>query len=423
MIYSVVILLFSVVLSLYRRDTGLMAAAILQPMLNSFIAFDTISVGFLLNLFFCFEYRKEIISFFKAPHLFRTIYITYAVLVLFSTIIATSKHFFMAFQDILSFVVVPLCASVCFQNRENLNKFVKILLICVICCIAYVGFEIVSNSNPIVESAVSQNLFAGTLMNSERFGIKQIQCLFAYHETAGCFFWMMAIFLMWIVLFSKYVDVSKNFILVVIIFACICCFFTGSRSSIVSLCLGLVPFAIYRKKYIVLLPLAIIICGFAAPEYFVDIYNSIIGSDSSDIGGSTISMRSRQLELSVYYMLSSPTGGIFGHGLGYTDEVLLGKVSGLAGAESLWFRVMIDEGLIGVAFMIWVFVYSLKLSYSVNKFLIFIVLAFLCAKTVAVVPAVEVSWMFVFILYFKYRKVYEHHVLIAQRRYIILHRQ
>lgn len=40
------------------------------------------------------------------------------------------------------------------------------------------------------------------------------------------------------------------------------------------------------------------------------------------------------------------------------------------------------------------------MSFKVNKYLPTLVLAFLCAKTVAVVPCVEVSWLFVFVMFF-----------------------
>ena len=76
-------------------------------------------------------------------------------------------------------------------------------------------------------------------------------------------------------------------------------------------------------------------------------------------------------------------------------------MSDLAGAESLWFRLMIDQGILGILTMAYFFVYSIFVSFRVNKYLPTLVLAFLCAKTIAVVPCVEVSWVFVFVIYYK----------------------
>lgn len=415
--FSIVILLFFILLSIKKRDTGLMVAAIMQPMINSFLLIDTIGVNLILNLFFILLYRNEILSFFKTKNPYRNIYIIYALLILFSTSIAPIKHYFMSIQDILSFTIIPLCATICFKKQNNLNVFVKLLFYCLLICIFYVlCFEIVQQTNPIVENAISQNLFNGTLMTKTRFGVKQIQCLFSYHETAGCFFWMMAVFFMWIMSYYTNLLFSKKYIFIIFILSCICCFFTGSRSSIISLFIGLIPFIKYSKKYVVLLFSFAIICIVVFPDYFSNLYNSIIDSNNSSTQGSNLELRNNQLEISIYYMLSSLNGALFGNGHGFTDDFLIGKVAELAGAESLWFRLMIDEGFLGIAFMTYIFIYTLKLSYNINKHMIFTVLAFIFAKSIAVVPSIEVSWLFIFVVYFKYIKLSKNQLFYSSSR-------
>ena len=406
MSFSIVIILVVILITLKNKDLGLMFSAIMMPMIGSYNLSPNIGVNFILSALFFFLYRKSIISFFREKgQLYKNIYILYVFIIILSVLIAPIKHVPSALQSICSFVIIPVCASICFRKKENLDKFVMIAVVCCICCIMYALYEFATDNNPIVEQAISQKLFNGELMTNSRFGIKQIQSFFSYHETAGCFFWMLAVFFMWDFLLSdKFGDKKKNYAFLIIFISSVCCFFTGSRSSIISLCIGLIPLGIANKKYFLLLPFIAILCFFFSPDYFENIYNSIIDSNDSSAGGSTSNMRMEQLEISTLYMLSSPNGVLVGNGFSFTDDFLIGKVVGLAGAESLWFRLMIDQGIIGILFMIHVFFYSARLSYKAQKYMFFWVLAFLCAKTVAVVPCVEVSWLFIFLIYFKYKQ-------------------
>lgn len=400
-----VILLFSAifVLSLKKRDLGLMLTAVLLPTINSFTISKYFGLCFIFNVLFLILYHREIKKYFSNKNPYRNIYRLYICLILLSTCIAPIKHFFMAIQEILSFSIIPICIAICFQKNENLRKFPIIVFICAICLIAYTGLELIFNNNPVVQAAINQGVFSGTLMTGTRFNIKQIQSLFAYHETAGCFFWMIAVFFMWILLLDKRIKLKTAHIIIIIIMTSSCCFFTGSRSSILALCIGLLPFAISNKKYIMLLPIVIILCLYFSPKYFMEIYNSIVESDNVSIGSSQ-SLRISQLEISIDYMLSSPHSALLGNGNGFTNDFLIENITELAGAESLWFRLMIDQGLLGVAFMTYVFIYSWILCFRIHKYLPLMVLSFLVAKSVAVVPCINVSWLFIFILYFKYNK-------------------
>ena len=173
-------------------------------------------------------------------------------------------------------------------------------------------------------------------------------------------------------------------------------------TCLVCVCYSFVELATFsnvNKKYIILVPIVILVCFYSMPDYFGEIYSSIVDSDSANMGSSS-DMREQQLNASLFYMFNSPSGAFWGHGLGYTDEFLIGNVTDLAGGESLWFRLMIDQGILGIIVMVYIFIYSIFVSFRVNKYLPTLVLAFLCAKTMAVVPCVEVSWVFVFVIFF-----------------------
>lgn len=393
MIFSVAIFLIILSLCLKSKDLALIFSAIMMPMITTF------GMIFVISVLFFFLYMKEIIIYIKEKSIYRDVFIAYTILITLSALIAQDKHYFWALQTIFAFIIIPLCLCICLNSKNNIFRFVNMAYKCTVVCVIYSLIEVLTYSNPIVKMAISQNAFSGELMTGVRFGVKQIQCLFSYHETAGCFFWMMAVFFTWLLLMENKI-LSRKKMIVIIIFSSMCCFFTGSRSSIISLCVGMVPFALVNKKYIILVPIAFIVCAYFMPEYFSNIFTSIIDSDNSSVGGSNANMRETQLETSIYYMYNSPNGVIWGNGLGFSDNNLIGKVSELAGAESLWFRLMIDQGILGIIIMIYFFVYSIIVTYKVNKFLPTLVLAFLCAKTIAVVPCVEVSWLFVFVGFF-----------------------
>lgn len=404
---SVLILFVILALCLKSKDLALMFSAIMMPMLGTFGMTSMFGLLFVVSLIFVFLYIREIKTYFKKREIYWASFLAYILLTIVSAVVAQDKHYFMALQSIFAFTTIPLCLCRCLKTKKNVLLFPKVAFVCCCFCIAYSIYELLTFSNPIVELALAQNVFTGELMTGVRFGFKQIQCVFSYHETAGCFFWMMAVFFMWLML-TENATISKKKLIIIIALASICCFLTGSRSSIISLCIGLAPLAIANKKYIFLVPIIFCICAYCMPDYFSTIFSSIVDSDNSNVGGSNADLRERQLDASLYYMYSSPKGAFWGHGLGYTNDYLIGNVSDLAGAESLWFRLMIDQGILGILVMVYFFVYSIFILFKVNKFMPFMVLAFLCAKTIAVVPCVEVSWLFVFVIYFYSQRNFEY---------------
>ena len=375
-----------------------MLSDIMMPMIFTYTLTGEISLIFVVSFLFLVLYYKDICNYIKYRETYFFSFIAYTILIVISAIIAQQKHYFLALQNIFGFVVIPLCTYICLQSKKNVTSFIKLAYWSCLICVCYAFIEIVTSSNPIVETAIGQDVFSGELMTGSRFGFKQIQCVFSYHETAGCFFWMMAVYFTWLLLTENHV-ISRKRIILIIALTAICCFLTGSRSSIVSICIGLLPFAIVNKKYIILVPIVILVCFYSMPDYFGEIYSSIVDSDSANMGSSS-DLRERQLNASLLYMFNSPSGAFWGHGLGYTDEFLIGNVTDLAGGESLWFRLMIDQGILGIIVMVYIFIYSIFVSFRVNKYLPTLVLAFLCAKTMAVVPCVEVSWIFVFVIFF-----------------------
>ena len=232
---SISLLLFLSVLLLCAKgkELGLMFSAIMMPMIGTFSLSGSVSLIFALSCLFLVLFAKEIQLYIKMRGLYFVPFLAYTLLIVVSAVLAEQKHYFMALQNVFAFVVIPLCTYICLQAKKNIVQFTKLAYWSCLVCVCYSFVELVTFSNPIVEAALAQNVFSGELMTGIRFGFKQIQCVFSYHETAGCFFWMMAAYFTWLLLTENHVISRKRLILIIVLSA-ICCFLTGSRSSIIS---------------------------------------------------------------------------------------------------------------------------------------------------------------------------------------------
>ena len=125
----------------------------------------------------------------------------------------------------------------------------------------------------------------------------------------------------------------------------VCVFLTGSRSSILATVVALLPIFFAKKKYLLLVPVIFCVVYFAMPEYFSEILSSMTNTDSVD--GSNSEMRNTQLEVSFYYLMRA-NNIFFGNGFSFADSNVVGIDSAIAGAESIWFRIIMDQGIMGI---------------------------------------------------------------------------
>lgn len=183
-----------------------------------------------------------------------------------------------------------------------------------------------------------------------RFGLKRLNSIFAYFSVFGtisCFSFFILFHLKY-----KYQDSyfsQKKTISVLCAVLPFLAFATGSRAIIVGL-FAILASCIFTKNFIrnkifsrilfyfiVLSPIIIYI--------LVIIIDSIINSDTSkQVVGSSSEMRVLQTEICVPYFLQSP---IWGNGRLYIWNVVAPDNPMLLGAESIWFSLLIDYGIMG----------------------------------------------------------------------------
>lgn len=127
-------------------------------------------------------------------------------------------------------------------------------------------------------------------------------------------------------------------------------FLSGSRSPLLGGILILLPLLLNKKMFSVknlsFVFFASIVIVIFAGGYISTMYESLTGDANTDIGGaSSWEMRLGQLEYSVYFWMQN-----FWFGHGHTFDIFQGgsEYSKIFGAESVWFPIMMKQGLIGM---------------------------------------------------------------------------
>lgn len=157
-----------------------------------------------------------------------------------------------------------------------------------------------------------------------------------------------------VVILSKVMSIKDSMILILLLIAL---FITGSRSSLLDWIIGsfvlLFPYFLYFKgykiKWIFFVGLAASLIFILTGDYVLSKFSDAFQEEGGDTGGSTMDMRLRQLEYSIYFYLKNP---IWGNGFQYFwDEI---KTKGgfyssmLQGAESYIFILLIERGLVQI---------------------------------------------------------------------------
>lgn len=375
---------------------GLFLTAVFSPALLSVTIPKIGSVYFVLSLFFLFLYYKSIQNKFKTDFAFKYVLIVTAVVYVVSACVAHDKHFYQLFIDLVQIMIIPICCSIAFEKAVNLDKFLHIISMLCYIVIGYTMLELLTDYNLYVSNCIGDDIFNGQLIEGSRFGLKRCQAFFSYHETLGAFCMINAAFCICLLYCKKINSEYNRHLIKLIILFSIGAFLSGSRSTILSLCIGFLPFLIARKKYILIVPILIVALYFFVPQYFTEIYQSFV--DTESVEGSNSEMRSNQLELSIFYLMKSDNM-FLGNGYAFADNVVVGKESGMAGAESIWFRVIMDQGVMGVIWLSFLFLYSIYRSYKISPIFICLPLAYFCQRTVAVVPTMTISYIFIFIMF------------------------
>ena len=284
--------------------------------------------------------------------------------------------------------------------QKAIRALVKTALVFGCLVSLYALFETITRSNPLLKSLVLSGCYIESPLITEiRFGLKRAQAIFSMHTTLGGV--MLFNYALLLVAYKTAYIKKTRLNIIVICLCAMCVFLTGARSCIIGLlmCTGM-SFSKLKVSHILLLCFIIPFVFIFAGDYLSQIFDSIFNTEK--VNGSSSDMRLIQFMISWDYMMRSP---IIGNGLGflYNDVVLNHVEKELFGAESMWFGVIADQGILGLVSYLFLFISPILYSWRKdNKLIILFVIGILSMHTLSTIPGVNPSMVLVFTLIFNY---------------------
>lgn len=284
--------------------------------------------------------------------------------------------------------------------QKTIHALVKTALVFGCLVSIYALFETITRSNPLLNSLVLSGCYIESpLITDIRFGLKRAQAIFSMHTTLGG---VMLFNYALLLIAYKTAYLKKTRINIIVICLCaMCIFLTGARSCIIGavMCTGML-FSKLKVSQIFFIFLIFPFVFVFAGDYLSQILDSIFNTEK--VNGSNSEMRLIQFMISWDYMMHSP---IIGNGLGflYNDVVLNHVEKELFGAESLWFGVIADQGILGLVSYLLLFISPILYSWRKdNKFIILFVIGILVMHSLSTIPSVNPAMVLVFTLIFNY---------------------
>lgn len=284
--------------------------------------------------------------------------------------------------------------------QKAIHALVKTALVFGCLVSLYALFETITRSNPLLKSLVLSGCYIESPFVTEiRFGLKRAQAIFSMHTTLGGV--MLFNYALLLVAYKTAYIKKTRLNIIVICLCAMCVFLTGARSCIIGLlmCTGM-SFSKLKVSHILLLCFIIPFVFIFAGDYLSQIFDSIFNTEK--VNGSSSDMRLIQFMISWDYMMRSP---IIGNGLGflYNDVVLNHVEKELFGAESMWFGVIADQGILGLVSYLFLFISPILYSWRKdNKLIILFVIGILVMHSLSTIPGVNPSMVLVFTLIFNY---------------------
>lgn len=377
----IVTLLFCIFV-LTRFKQGVIATAVVLQLLSylgtgipGVKIFSVVALVCVIMYFLIQYYKQEV----KNPYPKPLVYAS--TLFLFSFIISeiftrTNHHWGTIFANAITYFFFPFVLWKCIRTKKDLKYCLRLLY----------GLMIVAFFFAIVEIYLKKNYFLQYINNvftledfsfddsRIRFGLKRCNSIFSYFTTFGVACCMS--FTVFFYMKFRY-HIKKSCLLIMVFAMPFCAFATGSRAIFLGLII--MGFSLFcqdrftHSKYFKPLLVIIIILIPAIIALSTEVVNSIIHSEEYG-EGSTLELREWQLGACLPYFLNSP---IIGNGRMYIWDVVAPKHSILLGAESIWFSIFVDYGLLGAIAFIYLISMCCICLWHVDKRLISIPLGYL----------------------------------------------
>lgn len=342
----------------------------------------------------------------EIPHVFRSFAWMCFLIILSSlfSFLPFSNSLNSAILECICSYVFPLLFFAEIKQRDDLKFIITgLMIICIIAAIYGILEAFVFKfTNPLIlyEQSLNPNI-KETLWTYEtlsRGGRGRVSSIFAHPIGCGCTMSIFTVFFLYIKGAHENYIVSNKLYYVAVFSAILLVGLCNCRSPFPLLLIPLLALWNF-KPLLKLAAIGVIFLVVFSTELssFINVFLSIFDKklESSMGGGSNIEMRTGQFEALFKAWLSG--NPIIGEGA-YATRYWLDKKIGLLGGESIWIRLLLETGLLGCFFYLYIMKNLVTLGQGYGKRLIFFfVVGWIVMKTATSTPGLEVSLFFMII--------------------------
>lgn len=409
-IYYLIVAFFVIYMFInYKKALYLWAVFSLAMHLGICVKFTppAISVLFVVNLAFVLYFyifkRKTVQHQFVLSKLFKfTVVSSLLTAFCLFSFAAASKEIISAINTIVNTFSILYLLDYEIRSSRDIQSICRILYGFMFISIVYGLYVVSTVTNPVIEweqSLIPASMANKLVASTETFRGVKAQSFFGGATQFSAFVYLTAV--IYIALQKAKKDRLSYISLLILLTAVFICFLSKTRAAILAgLCSAL--YIIIKQKsttklkviFFLLVALPLIYPFFEDNLSFV---TSIYDSNAQDeVGGSSMEMRLMQTQVVADIASANP---IFGIGTtGYANISAL-QIDGLYGAESVWFHLLMERGLIGVCVYIYIFYYTVKsISKERKKYMIMAALFWLILHTLSTTGLSEYFYMFTFLI-------------------------
>lgn len=295
---------------------------------------------------------------------------------LFTEYYTQNGNYALVIVNCITFFILPYLLFKCLDDEKMLVYLLKISFVFYTLAIIVAISDQLLHHNYFYDMMESLFTFDSYSVDSDemRYGIKRSSSIFAQGGHAGlfCMYTFLVFFYNKYYFNSTYKKKMTNFMILCLPLVA---FLSGSRAIYLGLMfvfLSLPVRQFFKRKSTYVIFVLLIVGGLCSLSYFSDIIDSMVNSDKG--GGSTAEMREWQWDICMRYFVQSPW---WGNGRMYIWNVVKPDNPLLLGAESIWFSLTVDNGIIGCAnYIVLIIVSAITMMVRTTKSLFFMPFAY-----------------------------------------------
>ena len=302
--------------------------------------------------------------------------IIFSFCMLFTEYYTQNGNYALVIVNCITFFILPYLLFKCLDGEKMLIFLLKISFAFYTLAIIVAVSDQLLHHNYFFDMMESLFTFDSFSVDSTemRYGIKRSSSIFAQGGHAGlfCMYTFLVFFYNKYYFNSTYKKKMTNFMILCLPLVA---FLSGSRAIYLGLMfvfLSLPVRQFFKRKSTYVIFVLLIVGGLCSLSYFSDIIDSMVNSDKG--GGSTAEMREWQWDICMRYFVQSPW---WGNGRMYIWNVVKPDNPLLLGAESIWFSLTVDNGIIGCAnYIVLIVVSAITMMVRTTKSLFFMPFAY-----------------------------------------------